>query len=62
VLAEGLRPRQDRAWALVLAAVVASATVRVIAMASSLSQIIMGMSTDVEGVTCVMVTAETLMH
>ena len=47
---------------MVLAAVVASAMMRVIAVASSLSRIIVGTSTGVEGVTRVMVVAETLMH
>ena len=62
MLAEGLRPRQDGARALVLAAVVASAMTRVITMASSLSRVIVGTPTGVEGVACVMVAAETLTH
>ena len=62
VSAEGIRPRQARAWASVFVAVVASATSRVIAAASSLSWIIAGTSTGVEGVACVTVAAETLMH
>ena len=60
--AEDLRSRQARARASVLTAVIASATVRVIAVASSLSRIIMGMSVGVEGVACITVVAETLMH
>ena len=59
---EGPRPRQVGAWSLVLATVVASATMRVIAAASSLSWVIVGTSTGVEGVACVMVAAETLIH
>ena len=61
-MAEGLRAWQAGARASVLAAIVASATTRVIAMASSLSQIVMGTSTGVEGVACITVAAETLMH
>ena len=61
-MAEGLRPRHIRAWASVLAVVVASTTARVIAMASSLSQVIVSTPTSVEGVACVMVAAKTLMH
>ena len=59
---EGVRPRLARAWASVLAAIVASTMTRVIAAASSLSRIIVGTSAGVEGVACVMVAAETLMH
>ena len=59
---EGLRPRQAGALASVLATIVASATTSVIAVASSLSWVIVGMSTGVEGVACVTVAAETLMH
>ena len=62
MLAEGLRPRQDRAWALVLAAVVASAMARVIAVASSLSRVVVSTPASVKGVVCVTVAAETLMH
>ena len=47
---------------MVLATVIASTTMRVIATASSLSWIVLGMSAGVEVVTCVMVAAETLMH
>ena len=60
--AEGLRPRQARARASVLAAIIASATTRVIVMASSLSWVIVGTSASVEGVACVTFVAETLMH
>ena len=47
---------------MVLAAVIASATMRVVAMAISLPPIIMGTPTGVEGVTHIMVVAETLMY
>ena len=47
---------------MVLAAVVASAIVRVISVASSLSRIIVGTPASVEGVACVTVVAETLMY
>ena len=47
---------------MVLAAVVASAMIRMIAASSSLSWVIIGTSTGIEGVACVMVTAETLTH
>ena len=60
--AKGLRPWQAGARASVLAAVVASATTRVIAASSSLSWVIIGMSAGIEGVACVMVVAETLMY
>ena len=60
--AKGLRSRQARARASVLAAVVASAMMRVIAVASSLSRVIVGTPAGVEGVACVTVAAETLMH
>ena len=62
VSAEGLSSWQARAWALVLAAVEASAMTRVIAMASSLSRVIVGTSMGVEGVVCITVAAETLTH
>ena len=62
VLTKGLRPRYAGARALILAAIIASATMREIAVASSLSRIIVGTSMGVEGVMCVMVAAETLMH
>ena len=60
--AEGLRPREARARAFVLAVVVASTMTRVIATASSLSRIIVGTSTGVDGVACITVAAETVMH
>ena len=47
---------------MVLTTVVAPAATRVIAMASSLSRIIMGTPISIEGVACVTVAAETLMH
>ena len=59
---EGLRPRQSKARASVLAAVGASTMMRLIAMASSLSWIVVGTCACIEGVTCVMVAVETLMH
>ena len=59
---EALRPRQAGAWALDLTTIVASTMMRVIAMASSLSRIIAGTSTGIEGVACITVMAETLMH
>ena len=62
VSAEGLRSRQARARALVLTAVIASATTRVIAADSSLSWVVVGTPAGVEGVTCVLVASETLMH
>ena len=62
VSAEGLRPQQARARASVLVAVIASATTRVIAMASSLSWVIVGTSMGIEGVVCITVAPETLMH
>ena len=62
MLTEGLRPRQARAQALVLATIVASATMRVIVVASSLSRTIVSTSAGAEGVACVTVAAEMLMH
>ena len=59
---KGLRPQQARARASVLVAVIASATTRVIAMASSLSWVIVGTSAGIEGVACVTVATETLTH
>ena len=47
---------------MVLAAVVASAIMRVLTAASSLPWIIVGTPTGVEGVACITVVAETLMH
>jgi len=62
VSAKGLRSWQVRAQALVLAAIVASAMTRVVAMASLLPRITAGTPTDVNGVARAMVEAETLMH
>ena len=62
VSVEGLRSRQARARASVLAAVIASATTRVVATASSLPRIATGTPMGVEGVVRVMVVAKTLMH
>ena len=59
---EGLRPRQARAQVSVLVAVIASTMMRVIAAASSISRIIVGTSVGIEGVSCVMVAAKTLIH
>ena len=58
VSAKGLRSRQVEAWALVLAVVIASATMRVVAAASLLPLIAAG----IQGVARVMVEVETLMH
>ena len=60
--AEGLSSRQVGARTLVLAAIVASTMMRVVAMASSLPRIAMGTPTGVEGVMRVKVAAETLMY
>ena len=62
MLAEGLRPQEVGAWASVLAAVVASTTMRVIAAASSLPRVFIRTPAGVEGVACVTIAAETLMH
>ena len=62
VPAEGLRAWQARARASVLAAVVASAAMRVIATVSSFPRVAVGASTSVEGAACVAVVAETLMN
>ena len=62
VLAKGLRSQQVRAWALVLATVVAFVMMRVVATASLLPLIIVGTPTGIQGVTRVTVEAETLMH
>ena len=59
---EGLRARRTRARASVLAAIVASATMRMIVAAGSLSRVTIGTSTGVESAACVVVAAETLMH
>ena len=57
-----LRSQQVRAQASVLATVVASAMMRVVAMASLLPRIAVGTSASVEGVVRVIVEVETLMH
>ena len=62
MLAKGLRSRQVRARASVLAAVVASAMTRVVVVASLLPRITVGMPASIEGVACVAVEAETLLH
>ena len=62
VSTEGLRPRKAGAQASVLATVVASIAMRVIATASSLSWFIVGTPAGIEGVACVSVASETLMH
>ena len=62
VSAKGLRSRQVKAQALILAAVVASTTTRVVAVASLLPRITKGTPAGIEGVARVMVEAETLMH
>ena len=62
VSAKGLRSQQVRALASVLAAVVASATTRVVAVAGPLSYVTAGTPMGIEGVVRVMVVAETLVH
>ena len=62
MLAKGLRSQQVRAQALVLATVIASATMRVVAVDSLLPRIAMGTPEGIKGVACIMVVAETLMH
>ena len=47
---------------MVLATIVASTTLRVVAMASSLSWVIVGTPACFEGVTCIMVAPKMLMH
>ena len=59
--AKGLRSQQVRARALVFAIVVASAMTRVVVTASLLPRIAVCTPTGVEGVTRVMVEAETFM-
>ena len=61
-MAKGLRAMQARVRALVLAAIVASAAMRMIAMVGSFSHVAVGMSVGIEGVACIMVAAETLMY
>ena len=62
VSAKGLRSRQVRARASVLATVIASATMRVVVAACPLSHIAAGTSVGVEGVVSVIGKAETLIH
>jgi len=60
--AKGLRSRQAGARASVLAAVVASIAMRMIAVVGSFSWVAVGASVGVESDACVVVTAETLMY
>ena len=60
--AKSLRSLQVGARASVLAAVVASATTWVVAVASPFPRITVGMPAGVDGVTCVTVEAKMLMH
>ena len=62
VPAEGLRAWQAEAWASVLAAIVASAASRMIAMVGSFPRVTVGTSVGIEGAACVAVVAETLMY
>ena len=62
VTAEGLRAWQAGARASVLAAIVASAMTRVVAMASLLPRIATGTPAGIEGVMCVAVVAKSLMY
>jgi len=62
VTAEGLRAREVGARASVLAAVVAFAATRMIAVVGSFSRVAIGMSMGIEGDACVTVVAETLMY
>ena len=59
---EGLRAWQAEAWAPVLATVIASVVMRMIAAVGSFSWITVGASTGVEGAVCIAVAAETLMY
>ena len=59
---KGLRSWQAGARAPVLAAIVASAMMRMIAAAGSFSWIVVGASTGIEGAACIVVAAETLMY
>ena len=61
-MAKGLRSRQVGAQASVLTPVIASATMRVVATASLLPLITIGMPAGIQGVARVTVEAETLMH
>ena len=60
--AKGLRSQQAEARASVIAAVIGSTTMRVVAVASPLPHIAMGTLAGIEGVTHVTVAAETLMY
>ena len=60
--AKGLRSQQARARSSVLATIVVSATMRVVAMASPLPRIAMGTPAGIEGVMRVTIAAKTLMH
>jgi ketopantoate hydroxymethyltransferase len=62
VPAEGLRPWQARAWALVLATIVESTVSRMIATVGSFPWVAIGASAGVDGVACVAVVVETLMY
>ena len=62
VSTEGLRSRQVRARAFVLPSIIASTTMRVVAVASSLPWITVGTPTGIEGVTRITVEAEMLMY
>ena len=62
VTAKVLRPWQARARAPVLAAVVASAALRMIAVVGSFPWVTVGVPTGVDGAACVVVAAETLMY
>ena len=62
VSVEGLRSQQVKAQASVLAAVIASAMTWVVAVASLLPRIAVGMPMGIEGVARITVAAETLVH
>ena len=62
VSAKGLRSRQVGAWVSVLATIIASTIMRVVAMASLLPRIAAGTPVSVEAVARVTVEAETFMH
>ena len=62
VLAKGLRPWQARARASSFAAIVASAVLRMIAIAGSFPWVAVGVSAGIDGAACVAVVAETLMY
>ena len=62
VPAEGLRPWEARAWAPVLAAVVASAVSWMIAAMGFFSFVVVGAPAGIDGATHVTAVAETLMY